>query len=212
MKPLFSFQPKHVLCLGAHSDDIEIGCGGTLLRIRESAPNCKFTWVVLSGDQLRVSEAQNSAEAFLGDSDWEIRFGNFRDAFMPFDGESVKEFIHAISSEIDPDIVFTHRLEDRHQDHRLLSEVTWNAFRSHSIFEYEIPKYEGDLGNPNMYVSIPEPMVDYKIKSLCRHFPTQAEKPWFDDETFRSMMRIRGLECHSPSCYAEGFYCRKIMI
>ena len=106
----------------------------------------------------------------------------------------------------------THRLEDRHQDHRLLSELTWNAFRKHLIFEYEIPKYEGDLGHPNMYVSIPKAIVDYKIKSLCQHFPTQAEKPWFDDETFRSMMRIRGLECHSPSSYAEGFYCRKIMI
>ena len=202
-----------VLCLGCHSDDIEIGCGGTILKLLKDRPDTQIHWVVFSGAGERADEARTSAQRFLGNADHhQIVIEDFRDRYFPAQAEAVKDFVHSISAKVNPDLVFTHRLEDRHQDHRLVAEISWHAFRNHLIFEYEIPKYEGDLGQPNIFVPLDKEFCDSKINFTYESFPTQQDKPWFTRETFNSLLRIRGLECNSPSGYAEAFYCRKMTL
>jgi len=204
---------KSILCLGCHSDDIEIGCGGTILKLLRACPEAQVHWVVLSGAGERADEARTSAERFLGDSSQHnIMIKDFRDRFFPQQAEEIKNFVHSVSSEVSPDIVFTHRLEDRHQDHRMVAELTWNAFRNHLIFEYEIPKYEGDLGQPNVFMPLDKELCDAKIDITYESFKSQQDKPWFTHDTFSSLLRIRGLECNSPSGYAEAFHSRKMVL
>lgn len=202
-----------IVALGAHSDDIEIGCGGTLLRLIEENPNLHVHWVVFCGaDERRHREARESAERYLaGAKSREIVIGKFRDAFMPFEGVDVKEFFESLKG-AKPDLIFTHFREDRHQDHRLLSDLAWNTWRSQTILEYEIPKYDGDLGHPNCFAQLSEQTCQRKIDLLMQGFPTQAGRQWFTPDTFWSLLRIRGIESASPTKFAEAFHCRKILI
>ncbi|MCA9192840.1 MAG: PIG-L family deacetylase [Planctomycetales bacterium] len=204
---------QSILCLGAHADDIEIGCGATLLQIVALRPDLRIKWVVFTSDSQRQVEAQASAEAILaGVAHASIEILQFSDRYLPWAGQQVKEKFFQLQETINPDLIFTHLLEDRHQDHRLLSELTWNTFRNHLIWEYEIPKYEGDLGHPNCYVSIPAKIGERKIDLLLEHFASQGNKSWFNRDTFRALMHIRGLESKSPSGLAEGFICRKALV
>jgi LmbE family N-acetylglucosaminyl deacetylase len=205
-----SKKPK-ILCLGAHADDVEIGCGGTILRLISEVPEVQFYWVVFSGGSKRAKEAHQSANFFLrGAGSKVITVQDYRESYFPFFGADIKDFFEKLRKDISPDLVFTHYKNDAHQDHRLLSELTWNTFRNHFILEYEIPKYDGDLGNPNLYVYLDESVVQKKVKFICDVFQSQNEKQWFNEETFRSILRIRGVESNSPSKYAEAFYCRKM--
>jgi LmbE family N-acetylglucosaminyl deacetylase len=205
---------KRVLCLGAHSDDIEIGCGGTILRLMRENPSIEINWVVFCGaDERREREARESAARYLqGATATHVAVHKFRDAFMQFDGANVKVAFEGLKKLGDPDLIFTHFRDDRHQDHRLLSDLTWNTWRDHQILEYEILKYDGDLGRPNVYAPIPEDLCRRKIELLMQGFPTQAKRQWFSEDTFWAMLRIRGVECNSATKFAEAFYCRKMIL
>ena len=203
----------HVLCLGAHADDIEIGCGGTILRLIDSYPTVSVSWIVFSSSPIRKAEAIASAGLFLQDVlDKRVDVLGFRDGFFPYVGGEIKEVFEQIKTERPPDIVFAHYRHDRHQDHRVISDLAWNTFRNHLIFEYEIPKYDGDLGNPNLFVQLDEPVVHRKITNILESFQSQAEKQWFSDDTFRALLRLRGIESNAPSRYAEAFYARKLSL
>jgi LmbE family N-acetylglucosaminyl deacetylase len=205
--------PLRVLALGAHADDVEIGCGGTILRLISEHRGLAVDWVVLSGDADRGTEAADSAAAFLdGAAEQRVAVERFRDGFLPYDGAAVKERFERLKSEVVPDVIFTHRLEDRHQDHRLVAELTWNTFRDHLILEYEIPKYEGDLGHPNLFVPLAAELCERKVELLRKGFPSQAGRYWFTDDTFWAQLRLRGLESRSPSRYAEAFHARKLVL
>ena len=201
-----------ILCLGAHSDDIEIGCGGTILRLAQQYPHCDFHWVVFSALGVRAAEAQRAASLFAGN-----RIGQgpvlkqFQDGFMPFAGAEVKATFEETKA-FSPDLIFTHHRNDAHQDHRLLAELTWNTFRDHLILEYEIPKYDGDLGQPSVFVPLESELCERKINYLMESFASQRLKRWFEPETFRGIMRLRGMESNAPSGYAEAFYCRKLVL
>ena len=202
-----------VLCLGAHSDDIEIGCGGTILTLLERYDNVIVRWMVFSASSRRAREAHESADAFLARArEKEVAVRDYRDGFFPFLGTRIKEEFETLKREYRPDLVFTHYRDDRHQDHRLISDLTWNTFRSHLILEYEIPKYDGDLGQPNVFVPLSEAVSSAKVRHLMEKFPTQRENRWFDQQTFLAMLRIRGMEADSPTKYAEAFYCRKAVL
>jgi LmbE family N-acetylglucosaminyl deacetylase len=206
-------KPLHVLCLGCHSDDIEIGCGGTILRLLEQQPGATFSWVVFSALGVRNAEAERAARLFLGDAKvGAMLFKQFPDGFMPFVGAEIKQVFEQLKSTVSPDLILTHNRKDAHQDHRLIAELTWNTFRDHMILEYEIPKYDGDLGQPSVYVPVSAEICNQKIAHLMDAFNSQKQKRWFEDETFRSLMRLRGMECNSPSGYAEAFYCRKLVL
>ncbi|MBR8837223.1 MAG: PIG-L family deacetylase [Stigonema ocellatum SAG 48.90 = DSM 106950] len=213
MKVCFDKFEYKILCLGAHCDDIEIGCGGTLLKLIENYKNVILYWVVFSSNEQRLQEATESANLLLKEVQAKkIIIKNFRDGFLPFHGIEVKECFEQLKQEFAPDIIFTHYREDRHQDHRLISDLTWNTFRNHLILEYEIPKYDGDLGIPNFFVHLDEALCRRKIQYILDAFQTQNNKQWFTEETFRSILRIRGIESNAPSKYAEAFYCRKIVL
>jgi len=202
--------PLRVLALGAHADDIEIGCGGTLLRLAAERPDLEVTWVVFCSTPERAGEAQASAEAFLaGVRRRQVVVRAHRDGFLPWSGDRVKEDFEALKKAVDPDVVLTHFREDRHQDHRTVSDLTWNTWRNHLVLEYEIPKYDGDLGAPNLFSPLAAATVDRKIELVLAGFPTQAGKPWFTADLFRAVARIRGMECAAPEGLAEAFYCRK---
>jgi len=204
---------RRVLCLGCHADDIEIGCGGTMLRLLAEHPGLEVWWVVLSGEPERAEEAQRSADAWLSKAGKKhVICGDFRDRYFPAHWTQIKDFIHGIAAQVDPDLIFTQRRDDAHQDHRLVGELTWNAFRNHLVWEYEIPKYEGDLGNPNTFVALDETVCRRKVELLRDGFPSQRTKPWFSPDTFWALLRLRGLECNSPSRFAEAFYARKTLI
>lgn len=208
-----SGQALQVLCLGAHSDDIEIGCGGTILRLAAEHPGIVFHWVVFSATGVREAEAKRGSALFTAGGRLEyVHLAEFRDGFMPFEGAAVKDFFEELKAKVDPDIVFTHNRADAHQDHRLLSELTWNTFRKHLILEYEIPKYDGDMGRPNMFVPLSEETCHKKVRHLMETFTSQRNKPWFDEQTFMALMRLRGMECNAPSGYAEAFYGRKVVL
>jgi LmbE family N-acetylglucosaminyl deacetylase len=202
-----------VLCLGAHSDDIEIGCGGTVLALLGQYDNVAVRWVVFSANEERAREARASAEAFLaGAREKQVVVKNYRDGFFPFVGAEIKDAFEALKPEFTPDLIFTHYRDDRHQDHRLISDLTWNTFRNHLILEYEIPKYDGDLGRPNFFVPLEKATCARKVRHLLDSFKSQAHRPWFDEQTFLALLRIRGMEANSPSRYAEAFYCRKAVL
>ncbi|HEV2329557.1 MAG TPA: PIG-L deacetylase family protein [Verrucomicrobiae bacterium] len=201
---------KNILCLGAHSDDIEIGCGGAILTLTSGCPGLAVWWVVFTADGPRQAEAKKSARTFLrAAAKSQVIIKQFRNGYFPFDGASIKDFFESLKARINPDLVFTHFRNDRHQDHRLISDLTWNTFRNHLILEYEIPKYDGDIGSPNLFVPLDERLAMEKADSLCRFFSTQNNKHWFDQDTFLALMRLRGMECCSK--YAEAFYVRKMV-
>lgn len=201
--------PLRVLCIGAHADDIEIGCGGTLLQLAREQPDLSCDWVVFSATPQRAEEARASAQRFLrGVRTCRITVLSFEDGFFPYQGAEIKRYFENLKP-TQPDLIFTHYHQDRHQDHRLLAELTWNTFRDHFILEYEIPKYDGDLGQPNSYVHLDAGDCDAKIEILLRCFHSQRSKHWFTADTFQSLMRLRGLEAASPTRFAEGFYVRK---
>lgn len=210
--PLRGGQPFTVLCLGAHSDDIEIGCGGSLLRFKADFPHVRFKWVVLSAAGTRGEEAKRGAELFTSGCAAEVVLKDFRDGFFPYNGREIKAFFEELKGQIEPDLIFTHWQGDAHQDHRVLSELTWNTFRNHMILEYEIPKYDGDLGRPNLFVPLEKPLYEDKVSHLFSAFASQQSKHWFQHETFLGLMRIRGMECNAPSGYAEAFHARKVVL
>lgn len=202
-----------ILCLGAHSDDIEIGCGGTILRILQVCNNCDVTWLVFSASTHRRQEAVLSARRFLkGAKTSTIITKTFKESFFPYRGEAIKSCFEQLKLRFDPDLIFTHYRHDLHQDHRVISDFTWNTWRNHFILEYEIPKYDGDLGAPNTFVSLSEAMAGTKARLLCEGFQTQRNKQWFSEDTFLSLMRLRGVECNASSKYAEGFYSKKMVL
>ncbi|HWT23606.1 MAG TPA: PIG-L deacetylase family protein [Solirubrobacteraceae bacterium] len=203
--------PLRVLALGCHSDDIEIGCGGTLLALKESGRALDVRWVVFSTLGERREEARASAEELLdGVERREVVLHDFRDGFLPYAGGAVKEAVEAMK-DFAPDVIFTHQRHDLHQDHRLLCELTWNTFRDHLILEYEIPKYDGDMGVPNVFVPLAESTCRRKVALLMRHFGSQRSKRWFTEDVFYGLLRLRGMESGS-SRYAEAFYGRKVVL
>jgi LmbE family N-acetylglucosaminyl deacetylase len=206
-------RPLRILCLGAHSDDIEIGCGGTILKLLSSNPAVNVHWVVLGAAGEREKESRASAERFLvGAAGREIVIKGFRDSFFPYIGAEIKEYFEEIKKLVSPDVIFTHFRHDLHQDHRLVSELTWNTFRDHLILEYEILKYDGDLGTPNVFVHLEETHARAKVKHILDVFKTQGSRSWFTKSAFMAIMRIRGVESNSPAGFAETFYCRKAVI
>ena len=201
-----------ILCLGSHSDDIEIGCGGTILWLRRQYPGCVFHWVVFSTLGVRRIEAQRGAELFVGEGHLNgPLLQSFQDGFMPFVGGEIKKVFEELKA-VSPDLIFTHNGKDAHQDHRLISELTWNTFRDHLILEYEIPKYDGDMGQPNVFVPLEAEQYQSKIRFIMEAFQSQHAKRWFREDTFLSLMRLRGMECNAPSGYAEAFFGRKLVL
>lgn len=202
-----------VLCLGAHCDDIEIGCGATLLRLCEERPETRFEWTIFASTEERAREARGSAQDFLeGASEARITVESFRESYFPWVGAEIKDRFEGLKASPAPDLVLTHRSEDAHQDHRLVSELTWNSFRDHLILEYEIPKYDGDLGRPNCYVPCSRAQAERKVELLLRHYRSQAKRSWFTAETFLALLRLRGIECNAPEGYAEAFHARKLVL
>ena len=204
---------RSVLCLGAHADDIEIGCGGALLRLLAEVPNLQVHWIVFSASGARREEALASADGFLARAQTKnVVIRDFRDSFFPHQGEQIKEYFCELAREISPDLIFTHRRNDAHQDHRTLAELTWCAFRDHVILEYEIPKYEGDLGQPNVFFRLDKATCQNKIELILDTYLTQRDKNWFSEDTYWALLRLRGVECQSPTKYAEAFFARKLTV
>ena len=213
---------QRILCLGAHCDDIEIGCGGTLIKLlgggdrekeKEKEKEMDVTWVVFASNETRAAETRHAANLFLdGAARKNVVLHGFRDGFLPQHWAEVKEAFERLKREIAPDLIFTHYRNDLHQDHRIVSELTWNTFRDHLILEYEIPKFDGDLGAPNAFTHLDETTVARKSSAILECYRSQAGHAWFSEDTFRSLMRIRGVESNSPGRFAEGFYCRKMIL
>ena len=203
-------RPLRLLAIGAHSDDIEIGCGGTVLKLIEQGWLSEVCWVVLTGETERAAEAGQSAGALLGDVPRKhVILKDFRDGYFPYDGAKIKQFFEELKGELSPDVILTHQRSDLHQDHRVTCELTWNTFRDHLILEYEIPKYDGDMRAPNVFVTLDESLCRQKIDHLMAHFGSQTPKRWFREDLFWGLLRLRGMECNSHTSYAEAFYCRK---
>lgn len=203
--------PRKILCLGAHCDDIEIGCGGTILRCVAEQPGSEFYWVVFSSDAQRKKEALRSSQAFLqGVKRQKVRVERFRNGFFPYVASEIKEYFEDLKNRFVPDLILTHYRDDRHQDHRVISDLTWNTFRQHLILEYEILKYDGDVGQPNLFVPLDEGICSTKIENILRIFKSQTDKHWFTADSFEAILRVRGIE--AATRYAEAFYCRKIVL
>lgn len=200
---------RRVLCLGAHADDIEIGCGGTILRLCAEHRDLEVRWVVFSSNAVRAAEAHASAVAFLEGVKSTVTVHSFRDGYLPWAGAALKDEFEALKREFTPDLIFTHQRHDLHQDHRLVSDLTWNTWRNHFILEYEIAKFDGDFGSPSFFSPLPAATLERKISLVVRHFASQAGKQWFTPDVFRAVARIRGMECAAPESLAEAFYCRK---
>jgi LmbE family N-acetylglucosaminyl deacetylase len=204
--------PKKILALGAHADDIEIGCGGTILRFLDENPATEVVWVVFGASEQRRTEALESANLFLANAQRkEIVVKEFRDGYFPYIGTEIKDFFEELKRKYVPDLILTHYRGDLHQDHRLVSELTWNTFRNHLILEYEIVKYDGDLGTPNFFVPLTESIARKKIQTIVECFRTQNDKRWFTEDTFSSILRLRGVESNASDKYAEAFYSRKMV-
>ncbi|MFQ5769444.1 MAG: PIG-L deacetylase family protein [bacterium] len=203
---------QSIVCLGAHSDDIEIGCGGTILRLLENNPNLIVHWIVFSSYHFRTQEAIKSANLFLNRTERKnIVIKNFQDGYFPYTGAEIKDYFEQLKRELTPDLIFTHYRYDLHQDHRLISELTWNTFRDHFILEYEVPKFDGDLGSPNFFVHLDESICKKKITYILNCFQSQKQKNWFSEDTFFALLRLRGVESCAPNKFAEAFFCRKIV-
>jgi len=201
-----------ILCLGCHADDIEIGCGGTLLQLGAQHPESIIHWVVLSGSDVRRGEAQEGAAAFSGGRLSQLVQKEFEDGFMPYSGADVKRVFENELKKLSPDVIFTHFRGDAHQDHRLISELTWNTFRDHLILEYEVPKYDGDLGQPTVFMPLSEEISRKKVQLIMEIFRSQRDKHWCTEQTFLALMRLRGMECRAADGYAEAFYCKKLVL
>lgn len=202
---------KSVLCIGAHADDIEIGCGATILKLLSNMKGIKVDWLVCCSDPIRQQEARLSAQNFLQHAgSVNVIIHDFQDGYLPAQFSGLKDEFENLKAKINPDIIFTHYKNDYHQDHRIVSELTWNTFRDHLVLEYEIPKYDGDINNPNLYSVIQKKEVEQKIKIILESFQSQVNKQWFNESLFRSLLRLRGMECSDT--YAEAFYCRKASI
>ena len=205
--------PLEIVCIGAHADDLEIGCGGTVRQLVERHPGSRVRWWVVTGDAARDREARDAAEHLLGDACMlEVTVCRFRDGFLPAEFGGVKAAFEEFRHGAEPDVVFTHARDDRHQDHRTVSDLTWNTWRDHLVLEYEIPKWDGDLGRPNLYVPLSETTVQRKLDVLSHCFPSQRSKSWFDESTFRGLLRLRGLECRAEGGLAEAFHARKMTV
>lgn len=205
-----SAAPRTILCLGAHSDDIEIGCGASLMGLIDALPGVSVHWLVFSGNERRAAETRLAAERMLTNAgDRNVMIESFRDGYFPWDGAAIKDRFEALKRDVEPDIVFTHYRDDRHQDHRTISDLTWNTFRDHMVLEYEIPKYDGDLGVPNCYMPVTEAHRKAKVETLIDCFPSQSDHAWFTADTFNGLMRLRGMECAAPEGFAEAFHARK---
>ena len=205
--------PLRVLCLGAHCDDIEIGCGATLLRLLSERPGSDVRWVVFSSVPERERVTRAAAEDFLAAAGRrEVTVLQFRESYFPWVAASIKDEFEKLKAGPPPDVILTHHRRDEHQDHRVIAELTWNTFRNHFIAEYEIPKYEGDLGMPNFFVPIPSPVAERKVELLLRHYRSQAGRSWFRPETFKAVLSLRGIECAAPEGFAEAFHCRKVVV
>jgi LmbE family N-acetylglucosaminyl deacetylase len=205
--------PLRILCLGAHCDDVEIGCGGTVLRLLAERPGSTITWVALASNDVREKETSGAAAEFFkgaGKSDLVVK--QFRDGYFPNQFAEIKDFFEHIKAELRPELILTHHRHDRHQDHRTVAELTWNTFRDHLIAEYEIPKYEGDLGHPNLYVPLSEATARRKIDLILRYYQSQGGRRWFRAETFEAVLRLRGIECNAPDGMAEAFHISKLVI
>lgn len=208
-----SEEPLRVLCLGAHSDDIEIGCGGTILSWIAEKRRLDVCWCVLSAVGSRAEEATSSATEFLtGAENNTIWLGDFKDGYFQYQGAALKDRFESLKREINPDIIFTHKRNDAHQDHREICKLTWNSFRDHLILEYEIPKWDGDIGQPNCFQPLKRTVLETKVALLLKHFGSQRSKDWFDAETFRGLARLRGTECRAADGMAEAFNARKILL
>ncbi|MBM4197404.1 MAG: PIG-L family deacetylase [Gammaproteobacteria bacterium] len=204
---------QRLLCIGAHCDDIEIGCGGTVLTLLEHRPELEIDWVVFSSDAVRAREAAASAADFLGPgSHRRVRVLDYRNGYFPSMVDSIKDYFERLKHDVSPDLVLTHHRGDFHQDHRTLAELSWNTFRNHCILEYEIPKFDGDLGRPNAYVALSDAVMRRKVDLILRHFGSQAGKQWWTASTFEALMRLRGVECNSPGGYAEAFFGQKLLL
>ncbi len=202
---------REVLFLGAHCDDVEIGCGGTMLALGRQHAEVRINIVVFSGDAARVMETRAAIGRLLPkEVDCRLEFHEFRDGYFPAQWPQIKECIEGLKGRCSPDLIFTHHQHDRHQDHRTVCELVWNTFRNHTILEYEIPKYDGDLGRPGLYVPLTADVVDKKIDALLECFVSQRGKRWFTADLFRSVMRLRGMECNAESGFAEAFHARKL--
>lgn len=202
-----------VLCLGAHSDDIEIGAGGTILQWIGAGIRLEVHWCVLSALGERAAEAEASAAAFLGGASCtKVELGEFKDSFFPYEGSKLKQYFAMLKSRVNPDIILTHRKDDAHQDHREVCQLTWNTFRDHLILEYEVPKWDGDLAQPNGYIPLAAKLLERKIELLIANFGSQRSKDWFDAETFRGLARLRGIECRASEGYAEAFVLHKVRL
>jgi LmbE family N-acetylglucosaminyl deacetylase len=213
LTPWSDGRPLELLLIGAHPDDLEIGCGGTVLRWVREGRLARATWIVLSGDETRADEARQSAKRFLaGVPDPRVQVERFRDGYFPYQGEALKDVFESVKRAVEPDIVLSHGRDDRHQDHRFVSELTWQTFRDHLILEYEVPKFDGELSQPDVYVELYEQDAAAKSRLLIEGFPTQRDRPWFTPETFGGLARIRGVECRSATGLAEGFIARKIVL
>jgi LmbE family N-acetylglucosaminyl deacetylase len=211
LQPQTTGQPlRRILCLGAHSDDIEIGCGGTLLKLIRTNRNLEISWVVFSAEGEREQEARRSASLFLkGAKKQNVLVRSFRNGYFPYVGSAIKDFFEELKAACQPDLIFTHFRRDLHQDHRVLCELTWNTYRDHFILEYEVPKYDGDLGVPNFFVQLDSVVSRRKVRNLMACFGSQHSKRWFTEDTFHALLRLRGVECQAPTGLAEAFYCRK---
>jgi len=202
-----------IMLLGAHSDDIEIGCGGTVLKLADACPDLDVTWIVFSAIGPRYREAERSAELFLKCvKNKKIVIKKYRDGFFPYDGAMIKGYFEEIKKSVSPDLIFTHHRHDLHQDHRLISELTWNTFRNNLVLEYEIHKYDGDLRSPNIFMPLSEEYCQKKIEHIISVFKSQENKSWFGEEAFKAIMRLRSVEANSVTAYAEAFYCRKLVL
>lgn len=202
-----------LLFIGAHADDIEIGCGGTILELARTHPSAEIHWCVLSATGTRAREAQEAAARLAaGAAGLQVHLQAFRESYFPSVTAGIKDYFESLKASVDPDVIFTHQREDLHQDHRIASELTWNTWRNHFILEYEIPKYDGGMGSPSVFVPIDGESVRRKVDVLMQTFASQRSKPWFTASTFEALMRLRGVECHAPSGYAEAFYCRKLIL
>ncbi len=205
--------PLRVLCLGAHSDDLEIGCGGTILKLTDGETPLDVTWIVFSASEERAREATGSADVFLKRAaKKDVLVRDFRDGFFPYIGGDIKDYFEALKTRVSPDLIFSHYRHDLHQDHRVISELTWNTFRNHLILEYEIPKYDGDMGSPNTFIQLDESTTRRKIETILTSFQTQEHRHWFSEDLFLSILRLRGMECNAPTGYAEAFYCQKMLL
>ncbi len=208
-------RPPRVLCLGAHCDDIEIGCGGTILRLVQEYGKLEVRWVVFASNPERIREAERCAGLFLKDAGQDSlrtpEFRDFKDGYFPYVGAAIKDEFEQMKG-FAPDLIFTHCRHDLHQDHRLISELTWNTFRDHQIWEYEIPKYDADLGSPNLYVHLDDSICRRKVDYVLSSYASQSKKHWFTEDVLTAILRLRGMESASPWRYAEGFYCRKLAL